>query len=68
MRKTFMSVDEKWFVRYLTDVRRSVKDCYIGVVLSDCLIILQGVQAERYEGREEVGEVWIVVRTNRHKI
>lgn len=53
VRKTFISVAERWLRTYITDALQYVSDCYIREVLDDGQIELRGVLIERYEACEE---------------
>lgn len=48
VKKSFISVDLMSFRMYLTDVLRSVNDCYNGQVLGDVHIALSEVSMKRY--------------------
>lgn len=54
LRKTLLSVHERWSWTYVTVVLRSVNHSYVGKVLNDGQMELPGVLTKRFVGYEEV--------------
>lgn len=62
--KTFMKLDKRWFLIYVAERLRSVKNCYFEQVLDDSSIELLGKPTEWYEAYEEVEKRGGVVGSN----
>lgn len=54
VKRTIISVEERWFWTYVTDAHGSENDCCIGKILGDNHIDLLDEPAERYETNEEL--------------
>lgn len=50
VKMTFISVEEKYFRKYVTDAVVSVHDCYAGLILNDGHVCLLGAPTELYRG------------------
>lgn len=56
LKKTFITVDERWFGTYVTDKLGAVSDCYIAQVLDDGEVHERGQATETYGADEYVAE------------